>query len=332
MKKWFKTYLELDENIDSNAYRRNITSKFILLTSFIILTVLMLGNFIYSNTTIFYVNLSLLITMSVLLFLLPAKQRKYSAQFVLHFMALGILIGVYFNHGTEYTPIWVFLYIFLVMPLHGHKVGLRICIGFLILLLMLLFSFTSSTVSIMEFVRFTMVSCFTLFFAYLAEMLISRTFKKLITAKIQLETLTRTDALTGLFNRRHFDEVLPQQMSSANRSDGVLALVIIDIDHFKSYNDTFGHPAGDVALIALANLLKVQMKRANDAVFRVGGEEFALLYQAKNEQAAVKIIENIRAAVESLDKYCELEKQITISAGLLLMNSKQILLQKMLMN
>ena len=175
----------------------------------------------------------------------------------------------------------------------------------------------------MEFVRFTMVACFTLFFAYLAEMLISRTFEKLITAKSQLEQLSKTDALTGLFNRRHFDEVLPQKMSSANRGHDLLALVIIDIDHFKGYNDTFGHPAGDVALVALANLLKIQMKRGNDAVFRLGGEEFALLYQAKSDQAAVKLIEDIRVAVENLDQYCDIEKKITISAGLLLINSKQ---------
>jgi diguanylate cyclase (GGDEF)-like protein len=209
------------------------------------------------------------------------------------------------------------------MPLHGHKIGLRISLIFLTLLLLMLFSFTPTTVPMMEFVRFTMVSCFTLFFAYLAEVLISRTFDKLITAKSLLEQLTKTDPLTGLFNRRHFDEILPLQMSAANRSHELLALVIIDIDHFKSYNDTFGHPAGDVALIALANLLKVQMKRGNDAVFRLGGEEFALLYQAKDDISAFKLSEDIRVAVESLDQYCDIEKQITISAGLLLIDASQ---------
>ena len=174
----------------------------------------------------------------------------------------------------------------------------------------------------MEFVRFTMVSCFTLFFAYLAEILISRTFEKLISAKSLLEKLTKTDALTGLFNRRHFDEVLPQQMSVANRSHTLLALVIIDIDHFKQYNDTFGHPAGDVALVALADLLKGQMKRGNDAVFRLGGEEFALLYQARNEQNALKVIEDIRAAVERLQQCSDIEAKITVSAGLLLIDAE----------
>lgn len=322
MKTWFTSYLQLDKDIESNSYRQTVTSKFILLLSFIILTTLMIGNFIYSNTVIFYVNLFLFSIMSVILFL-PGKLRRYASHIVLHFMGAGILLVVYFNHGEEYTPIWYFLYIFLVMSLYGHRIGVRISLAFLTLLLMLLLSFTNSTVTMMEFVRFTMVACFTLLFAYLGEMLISRTFEKLITTKSQLEKLTKTDALTGLYNRRHFDEILPQQMSSANRSHDLLALAIIDIDHFKSYNDTFGHPAGDVALVALANLLKVQMKRGNDAVFRLGGEEFALLYQAKNEQAAIKFIEDIRIAVESLQQYCILEKKITVSAGLLLIGMEQ---------
>jgi len=322
MKTWFISYLQLDKDIESNSYRQTVTSKFILLLSFIILTTLMIGNFIYSNTDIFYVNLFLFSIMSVILFL-PGKLRRYASHIVLHIMGFGILLVVYFNHGEEYTPIWYFLYIFLVMSLYGHRVGVRISFAFLTILLILLLSFTNSTISMMEFVRFTMVACFTLLFAYLGEMLISRTFEKLITAKSQLEKLTKTDALTGLYNRRHFDEVLPQQMSSANRSHDLLALAIIDIDHFKNYNDTFGHPAGDVALVALANLLKVQMKRGNDAVFRLGGEEFALLYQAKNEQAAIRFIEDIRIAVESLQQYCGLEKKITVSAGLLLISLEQ---------
>lgn len=322
MKTWFKDYLQLEKDIESNSYRKTVTSKFILLLSVIILSTLVIGNLIYSNTAIFYVDLSLIIMMSVILSL-PGRQRRYASHFVLHFMAMGILLVVYFNQGKEYTPIWSFLYIFLVMSLYGHKVGLRISLGFLFILLPLLFSFTSNTLSIMEFIRFTMVACFTTFFAYLAELLISRTLETLITTKSQLEKLTKTDGLTGLFNRRYFDEVLPQQITSANRSKELLALVMIDIDHFKIYNDTFGHPAGDVALVNLANLLKRQMKRSNDSVFRLGGEEFALLYQAKNEHAAIKLIEEIREAVENLDQYCDIERKITISAGLLLINSKQ---------
>jgi diguanylate cyclase (GGDEF)-like protein len=166
-----------------------------------------------------------------------------------------------------------------------------------------------------------MVSSFTLFFAYLAEMLISRNFEKLIATKKALEKLTKTDALTGLYNRRHFNDILPQQMSVAKRSDGLLALVIIDIDHFKKHNDNYGHPAGDVVLVVLADLLKTHMKRANDTVFRLGGEEFALLYQAKCLKSAWQLTEDIRLCVEKLHQSSEIADKITVSAGLLVMDA-----------
>jgi len=324
MKAWLKAFLLLDKDIESNSYRKEVTGRFIILLSLVILFVLMIGNFIYSNAAVFYVNLVMLLTLISGRFL-PRKYHQYDAHFVLHFMAFGVLLVVYFNKGQEYTPIWSFLYMYLVISFYGHKQGLWISLTFLTTLCCLLFYFTNLTVSMMEFVRFVMVSVFTLFFAYLAEMLITRTLEKLITAKSMLEQLTKTDALTGLFNRRHFDEVLPLQMSNANRSKELLALAIIDIDHFKSYNDTFGHPAGDLALVALANLLKVQLKRGNDAVFRLGGEEFSLLYQAKDEITAFKLIEDIRVAVESMHQYCDLERKITISAGLLLIDANQSL-------
>lgn len=322
MKNWLKRYLQLDKDIESADYLKKITSKFILLLSFILLFVLLFANFIYSNVATFYLTLSLFIIMSGLLFL-PSNLSKYASHIVLHLMALGVLLAVYLNQGQEYTPIWSFLYILLVMSLYGHKIGLRVSVAFLMTLLVLLFSFTGTSITMMEFVRFTMVSLFMLFFTYLVEMLISRTLEKLITAKNMLEKLTKTDALTGLFNRRHFDDVLSQQMSSANRGQELLALAILDLDHFKKYNDSFGHPAGDIALVALANLLKEQMKRGNDAVFRLGGEEFALIYQVKNEKSALKLIESIRAAVESLHQSANINQRITVSAGLLLINTTQ---------
>lgn len=322
MKAWLKAFLLLDKDIESNSYRKEVTGRFIILLSLAILFMLMVGNFFYSNAPILYVNLVMFLMLSSACFL-PNKYRKYDAHFVLHFMAVGVLLVVYFNKAQEYTPIWSFLYTYLVISLYGHKTGLKISLTFLAILSSLLFSFTDSTVSMMEFVRFVMVSSFTLFFAYLAERLISRNFEKLIATKAMLEKLTKTDALTGLYNRRHFDEVLPQQMSVAKRSNELLALVIIDIDHFKKHNDSYGHPAGDLALVALADLLKVHMKRANDTVFRLGGEEFALVYQAKCIESAWQLTEDIRLGVEKLHESCDIADKITVSAGLLVLDASK---------
>ncbi len=325
MKRCVVSFLQLDKNVERHTYRKRVTSQFILLLSFIIIITLMIGNFISNNLDLFYINIGLFVSI-ILMLSLPGQQRQYASYVTLHVMALGILLVVYFHQGQDYTPIWFFLYIFLVMPLYGHRTGLKISVCFLALLLLLLSSFIGNTVGVMEFVRFTMVSCFTLFFAYFVEMLIARTFKQLIDAKAQLEQLTKMDALTNLFNRRHFDEVLPDKINSAKRNRKLVALVIVDIDFFKDYNDGFGHPAGDVALIEVAKLFKGNLKRSDDAVFRLGGEEFALLYQAHTESEAAKLIETLRVAIQDIHLLGVIEKQITVSAGLLLIHPEQEIL------
>lgn len=321
MKQWIKDYLQLDKDIENGAYRKTVISKFILLSSFTILVVLMVGNFVSNNLTIFYADLILFIALISLMFF-PGQQKQYIPHIAIQVMGLGILTVVFIDKAQGYTPIWAFLYIFLIMSLYGHKRGLIISLVFLTAMLMIMLSFMGSTITMMELIRFTMAASSTLLLAYLAEFFIDNTFKKLISATIQLEKLTKTDALTDLFNRRHLDECLPQQMSLIKRSDKVLGLAIVDIDHFKRYNDTFGHPAGDLAIVAVAKLLKSHMRRINDVVFRLGGEEFVLLYQTKDTDAALGVVEDIRRAIESLDRHCELKERITVSVGLLCIDAK----------
>jgi diguanylate cyclase (GGDEF)-like protein len=98
-------------------------------------------------------------------------------------------------------------------------------------------------------------------------------------------------------------------------------LVIIDIDHFKKHNDNYGHPAGDVVLVVLADLLKTHMKRANDTVFRLGGEEFALIYEVQSRKSAWDFTENVRLCVETLHVDENIADKITVSAGLLIISA-----------
>lgn len=117
-------------------------------------------------------------------------------------------------------------------------------------------------------------------------------------AQKHLEALATTDGLTGIRNHRAFQESLAQEISRANRYDAPLSLVMIDVDHFKSYNDTFGHPAGDLVLAAIGSLLK-NYARVTDVAARYGGEEFALLLPQTDTTGATVIAERIRAAIES---------------------------------
>jgi diguanylate cyclase (GGDEF)-like protein len=109
--------------------------------------------------------------------------------------------------------------------------------------------------------------------------------------------LSARDDLTGLFNRRNFFETLEKEVQRARRYRRALSLILLDMDDFKGYNDTYGHLRGDEALKALARLLLASTRRA-DIVARFGGEEFVVLLPEINAQGATVVAEKIRTAVE----------------------------------
>lgn len=108
-----------------------------------------------------------------------------------------------------------------------------------------------------------------------------------------LKALALTDSLTGLGNRRRLDGVLEPEIRRARRQGYALALVMLDLDYFKAYNDRYGHPAGDQCLRRFADLLKQALKRPGDLAVRYGGEEFTLLLPNTDAQGASQIVQEI---------------------------------------
>ena len=117
-------------------------------------------------------------------------------------------------------------------------------------------------------------------------------------AEEKLEELATTDALTGLRNRRKFDAAIEAEWRRAARQKKPLALLMIDADHFKSYNDTFGHQAGDEVLVGIAICISDTVRRAGDCAARYGGEEFAALLPDLSPTEAFRFAETIRMKVE----------------------------------
>jgi len=117
-------------------------------------------------------------------------------------------------------------------------------------------------------------------------------------ANHQLAALSSTDALTGLANRRRFDEVWEAEWQRAARLGLPLALALIDVDNFKAYNDHYGHQAGDVCLRQVAGILAAEARRSGEVVARYGGEEFVLVLPGASAAEARTVAERIRAAVE----------------------------------
>lgn len=122
------------------------------------------------------------------------------------------------------------------------------------------------------------------------------------------------DGLTGLWNRAAFDRRWAEEYSRAARHGHPLSLVLLDIDHFKSINDTFGHPAGDAVLIGLAKLLTREL-RTNDVACRYGGEEFAVIMPDTGTQQAKQTCERLRVALESVVWPRHPERKVTMSIG-----------------
>lgn len=120
-------------------------------------------------------------------------------------------------------------------------------------------------------------------------------------ARDQLAQLATTDGLTGLANRRRFDEVLAMEHARHARAGTELALIMLDIDHFKLFNDTYGHVRGDDCLRAVARVLKDTLHRVTDLATRYGGEEFiCILPDSASPEGVLKVAERIRQAVSGL--------------------------------
>lgn len=133
----------------------------------------------------------------------------------------------------------------------------------------------------------------------------------------KLEKLATTDSLTGLANRRRFDEHFSAEVARAARSGEPLTLVLCDVDHFKGYNDRYGHQAGDACLVEVARALDSVVHRPADLAVRYGGEEFALVLPGTSQEGASLLTERLRAAVRELAIRHEGSARgiVTLSAG-----------------
>jgi len=130
-----------------------------------------------------------------------------------------------------------------------------------------------------------------------------------------LSQRAQIDGLTGLWNRAHFDKRWPDEVSGCVRHGRALSMAILDMDHFKSVNDTYGHPAGDAVIQGMATQLQREC-RQSDVACRMGGEEFAVIMPDTNVEAALVLCERIRVAFEKQVWPRHPERHVTTSIGL----------------
>ena len=148
-----------------------------------------------------------------------------------------------------------------------------------------------------------------------------------ITDKKKVEYLSITDELTGLKNRRCFNQTIKEEINRAKRDNNYLAFLMLDIDYFKKYNDTYGHQAGDEALRKVSKILKKNTKRVSDFAFRLGGEEFALIFTSENKYKSLEYANKIKKDISNLQiehKTSKVSEHLTASVGLIVKEGKDI--------
>lgn len=215
---------------------------------------------------------------------------------------------------TIYLP-EVYLLLFWIFTMSGLRLSNAISTAFLV--------FVISFVSLFNFVTFSKEIFFmhifwmssAMLFGFLTSYFLNRSNKIIFLNKKKLEELAITDELTGLYNRKKLDEVLKNELSRSERFEHKFVFLLLDIDHFKDVNDTFGHQIGDDILIEMTKIIK-NNTRSTDIIIRWGGEEFVILFLETDINIALQLAENLRKKVEEYE--FKLVGNKTISIGLTL--------------
>ncbi len=194
------------------------------------------------------------------------------------------------HFGVIYWSIFVPIFSMLLL---GRKRGLSYSVIYYTLLIAYLGSVVDKEISAHQFVEFIIISLVLIAVIYYYE------FNRL-EAYTLIQRAAVEDPLTGLSNRRHFNKVFEDELHRAQRNDFPFVFFIMDIDHFKHFNDTQGHLEGDMALKRVAEVLRHHFRRSGDEVFRLGGEEFGGILSSGSHNDYLGYLEKLRSSIESL--------------------------------
>ena len=284
----------------NNISRKLIAAKLIIFFAYTIASSLTILTYLQGNMKLFYTDLTLLCMISLMTLLLIRKNIYWIANSLLIIMSLGIIWGTYINKGQDNVFYWGFLSVTFMMVSFGHKKGIIVASLFYASLFLIMAQYIGDTLSFSGYVRFVVVSSMIVLSSYFYEYSISSTLVKLNTLNETLTLMTKIDSLTGLYNRRYFDEIFEVQIKTAKRVERYFVFAMIDVDFFKMYNDTYGHLSGDEVLKSIAKTIQESLKRIDDYAFRLGGEEFGLCFSVEREEDAKQLLEDLRQKIEHL--------------------------------
>ncbi len=253
--------------------------------------------------------------LALIVFLFTLLHLKKSIILVGHVAAIGVMaFFMYYIPATENESlsfVWVFFAPLFIVLMNGWKVGLV----YIAILFVYLFPIAYENIGIWESGNWSQVS----FYRFVAGLMLSTFFAIALDLAIyfsnlreqcirategmyvrKLEELSNTDGLTGIYNRRCFNDVFASRAKALTGGENSLLFFIVDIDYFKAYNDEFGHQAGDEVIKKVAEAIRSYMRRESDYVFRLGGEEFGGLLETRDPHKTAEWLSHIKEAVEAM--------------------------------
>ncbi len=299
-------------NVKTNPfiYRRLILTSTLLFLMFFVFSVFF---FINLSRNAFHLmimdSVVILISVTSLYLLFIKKKITVSATCASVMLTIFLILFSYLGKNNNFGLVWTLLYPVFVIPILGEKQGLRLVSLFYIVLLPIVYNgigtWDNGYWDLTAFIRFFIASLTIIYTTYFFESTSVSAYKTIMKIRekekiylITLEGLSTTDQLTGLHNRRYFDNHLKIESQKVKRYASHLCLIIIDIDHFKSINDQYGHQVGDSVLIEFSSLLK-NIIRETDILSRWGGEEFIILLPETTLESSLLIAEKIRLAISN---------------------------------
>jgi two-component system cell cycle response regulator len=332
-----------------------IWNRKILNAYWIVLLLLIIGQVIFlflgpitmhNQTVIRFLIRYMLIPDSIIIAILLVsefweKNCKKSTNYIILFTSIAISYTVFYNISYRLATRQIVLIfpLFISLLYFNRKILISTFSANLLIAWIMYFISPDSkySMSIFDLIVFTIGSISAVMIGigivgrgiYLVKSIIDlvKNEERLIIEKSIIDKLSKTDALTGMYNHRTFHEYLDTLLTQYNSSNIEIQLAIIDIDNFKQVNDTYGHWSGDIVLKEVASIIQKTIT-ADDFAARYGGEEFGVIFIGKNEEDTLKILENIREIV-SKKGFSELnDKSVTVSIGIhnyLDTNSKEVI-------
>ncbi len=320
--------IEFDDN---SSYRRIILISIILMgTIFVFIFFAIINALFLDNPLVAFLDvIAALVSIYAIYNLKKYKNIPLAAKLATTNLMFFFLTFIYLNGDSHFSLIWtIFLPIFATLT-NGKNIGLYFSILFYTILFIMAYNaigvWNSGNWLIQDWLRLTIASSMLTFIMYMNEASLEASDAKLSEVRRnekkylqEIKEKSITDQLTGLYNRRYYNEMIPKLISLAKRKEHYITFFILDIDLFKNYNDYYGHLKGDEALVKVAHAIKEHIQRGDDFVFRLGGEEFAGIVLSDNYykthqwiSSLCEIIENLK--IEHHDS--TISRHITASIG-----------------